>query len=251
MSNIIHPKDVFAQTESLSFWWSVYGWSPSLWEDIYISYKDENGVSQYSATTIDVKGYVKYCVGDSSEYAKDQLDGFCEEFNKSIDELLNAEEMFYGYYYDSPTDKDFYEVGFDAPRNENGVKPRYIVIYHPAEKIDIKVVKEAVSKYCRDFLGIPFCKVHHLRKPKRTYMKKLWGDNLKQIEKARKYAESGGRWKVRLVPEFLEQLFGTEEVFRFEGQIDYGFVRDKHYFVKLKDGTECPIGETKLEIVED
>jgi hypothetical protein len=53
-----------------------------------------------------------------------------------------------------------------------------------------------------------------------------------------------------MTPLVLEQLFGTEEISAFGDDIEYGFIRDGNYFIKLKDKSEHRIGPLNLRLIK-
>jgi hypothetical protein len=132
---IIQPIDIFVKTESLNFWWSVYGLEPSYSEDVTLYFRDKNGVKIIHSTGIITRGFFRTFkeIGGDIVHLREE----CAPFNRTLDDLLNATTILYGYHYDSPHYHDFHEVEFEAKRNSQGVKPSYIEIFHPAEEMNI------------------------------------------------------------------------------------------------------------------
>ena len=147
-------------------------------------------------------------------------------FGRSLDELLKADKILYGYY-------------------DSG----YISIFHPAEQISIPIVREAVSMYCRDFLNIPFSKAHLLNRLKKGYARKTFEEEQKLRKESGEFTRKGDEYQVRLELQTLEDRFGGE-LSRIGGEIDYCFIRNGNYFVRLKDGSEQPIGPPKIRIIK-
>ncbi len=247
--HLVLPTDVFVEVESWQFWWSLYGWQSCYWEDIYIHYKDKQGNQDHHSTEIITKGFLRALLEDESQ--KEYAEGECEWFGKSMEEMLVAENILFAYSYDSPDDQDFYEVEFDAPRNKHGIKPRYIAIFHPAEELSVQAVGEAVSRYCRDFCGIPFSNIHLIKKPKKSYARREYLHTMEEERKIKEFVEKGGRIKLQMAVPFLEQMYGKGEVERFDGEIDHGFWKEGNVFVKLKDGSEVPFGNPNMKIVDE
>lgn len=71
-----------------------------------------------------------------------------------LNNFLKYKKVAYKYWYDDSRNDDFYEVPFEAKRNELGIKPSYIEIWHPNSVIDEQVIKECVVLFCEDFLKI-------------------------------------------------------------------------------------------------
>lgn len=229
----IKPIDMFVETVSFNFWWAVYGLEDCFWEDITMRYKDRNGKKFSCSTEILTKGYFRMLSEENDEWSRSELEELCSAFNTTLDELLRSEEISYGYDYDKP----------DSANS-------YIAIFYPDEKLTVKAVKQAVSKYCRDFCNIPFSNVHILDKPKKGYIKKTFEEEQERRKEHEAFVKSGGKYKVRMTVEFLQQLFGEDELNKFESPVEYGFIRNRNYFVKLADGSERVIGEPNLSIVQ-
>ncbi len=247
MGNIVSPIDVFVKTNSLSFWWGVHDLEKQYWEDIWIYYKNRKNSERYT-TTITTKGFFRELdkqaneSGYWSEFSKEQLKENLDWLGLSIEELLNKNEIIYGYCYSDYLigHPDFYEVPFNAPRDKKrGIKPSYIEIINPTEEMSISVVKESVQVFCRDFLGIPLTKVFIIQKPKRSYVIKTLKEERKEEEERRKYVESGGKIEIRMLPKFIEDLYGSDIFDKIEREnVDYGFYQGDAIYIKLKDGTE-------------
>lgn len=60
----------------------------------------------------------------------------------------------YHYYYDNINEHDFYEVPFEAERNETNVKPRSIEIWHPSKNIYKSVLDDCVKTFLKKLMHI-------------------------------------------------------------------------------------------------
>ncbi len=228
------PIDVFVKTTSWNFWWSTYGFFKNDSEDFSITYK-RNGQRERNACSIMAKGRVRTLYEHRYEQiCKSTVEECCEGFDMSLDDLLETDKIIYGYFYMDPAGPDFYEVSHEAPRNEIGVKPALVEIYHPAEKVDVKVLKEATAKYCRDFLDLPKVKVHMLGRPRKGYAVKTWKEELELMKQHEEFVANGGKYEVRMLPQVVETLF-PEEVAKINEEYEYAFIKDDGYYVKMKD----------------
>lgn len=252
---IIKPTDISVETTSLNFWWSVYGYEDSCWEDIYIWHKDKRGNHIHDATDIITKGFFRSLIKEieeskNSEYAKEELEDLCSDLNKSIDEILENKEVLYTYSYDSLDDPDFYEVEFEAKRNKQGIKPCYIEIFYPDEKLTTNVVKAAVRQYCRDFLDIPFSNVYIMGKLKKGYARKTFKEEEKRRKKSEEFIKSGGKYKIIMVPEFLKQLYGEEEINSYGSGLKQGRLENGKTILEFEDGSEKTLIERDFEVIK-
>lgn len=297
MGEIIQPIDIFVQPESVEFWYSVYGLKPSHWEDILIYYKT-NGKLESFSTDVHTKGYFRavyeYNLKEDTSLAQDpklrkemikDFNEECSHYGKTFEELIETNEILYAHYYDDPNSPNFYEVEFEAKRNSLGIKPSYISMFYPTEELSIKVIKEAASRYCKDFCKIAFSKVRVMKRPidvfskyegleeaveeykrnqniptkeekyetrkhKKTHILKSFKKYKKEMEKIEQNRKEGKTLEMRLTPSFIAQTIGKEAIAEFRDQIDYGFYRNGSMFAKLKDGTEKHLWFKGLEVVE-
>lgn len=127
-------------------WWGIYGLTEKVgWEDLNIFY--ENG-EQVGVFCLNTKGYLRANLDDLKSKPSES------EFAKAVEDYLNDNKFYYWYYYGKREDEDFYEVPYEfAPRNEKGVKPRFMDIWHPDENIGISTIKTAVKEFGRKFLN--------------------------------------------------------------------------------------------------
>ncbi|NUU79797.1 hypothetical protein [Paenibacillus xylanilyticus] len=149
-----HSK-VYVRTNSYDLWWGVYGLSHLTgWEDIRI-YSDANGENRI--------GFVCICTKNYLEHGLEDMESDPEElhFVNSIRTYLADDQIHFHYYYDNPSDEDFYELPYtDLPTNELGVKPRGLEMWHPNRGIDIGVIEECVTLFCRKFLDMEVGEIH-------------------------------------------------------------------------------------------
>jgi len=277
-SKIILPIDVFVEVEAqqfheevpaLTFWWSVYGFKPATnevypapkpatYEDIHIHYRDKNGNRVHHSANLLTKGYFRNQKEFSNSLSDDELAQFCREtldeecarFGTTLDGILNADHMLYEFSYSEDCDSGFYD-GHIVPRDAQGSKPNYVAIFYPTEELTITVVKEAVSRFYRDFRIIPFPTVHLVNKPKRGHVRKNFKEYERFREEHERFREAGGTYRLEIIPEALGEIIGREAISGINDVIEYGFVReDGNFYVKLRHGGVRPIGPPNLRLVK-
>lgn len=130
---------------SSNLWWGIYGLAEKCgWEDMSIFYEDGKRIG---GVCLNTKGYLRAHLDDLKAAPGEK------EFAIAVEEYLNDNQIHYWYYYDKRGDEDFYEVPYeDIPKNEEGVKPRFMDIWHPDENIGISTIKTAVKEFGRKFI---------------------------------------------------------------------------------------------------
>lgn len=136
---------LIVKPESSNLWWGIYGLTEKIgWEDLNIFYENGERIGRFCLNT---KEYLRAHLDDLKS-DPDEV-----EFAKAVENYLNDNQFHYWYYYDKKGDEDFYEVPYqDVPKNEEGVKPRFMDIWHPNENIGISTIKTAVKEFGRKFL---------------------------------------------------------------------------------------------------
>lgn len=142
-------NQIYVSIESMNYWWGIYGLTDkAVWEDINIYNKINHEYIKVARTCICTRAYLENCL----EELKEDIDE--KEYVNEIKTFLNGNEILYHYAYDEPENKDFYEVPFEAERNERGIKPCYIEIWNTNRLIDEAVVKDCVILFCEKFLNL-------------------------------------------------------------------------------------------------
>lgn len=142
---------IIVQPESANLWWGIYGFCEKIgWEDLNIFY--ENG-ERIGSVCLNTKGYLKACLEDLKDDPDDA------EFAEAIEAYLADTKCHYWYFYDNKDDEDFYEVPYLAPRNDQGVKPRFMDIWHPDEGIGISTIETAIKTWATKHLEIEACEI--------------------------------------------------------------------------------------------
>lgn len=142
-------KNVYIEIGHLDYWWGIYNFKNLTdWEDVIIYEKWGKGFRKLAWTCICTKAYFR----KGLEELKEDDEEF--EFVKKIEGFLADNSTIYHYYYDNPNDKDFYEVPYEAERNEFNTKPRSIETWYPCEGIDKNIIDIVVRDFCRKFLNL-------------------------------------------------------------------------------------------------
>ena len=144
---------ITARPTSSNFAWGIYGFCEKvLWEDIEIY--NQKG-ERLAFPCLNSKVYLREALPDLRKEPEEQI------FVKAIEKYLADNSCHYWYYYDRDgrDSKDFYEVSYWGPKNEAGIKPRSIEIWHPDERLGIESVKSGVKDFLARHLGIKNCEI--------------------------------------------------------------------------------------------
>ena len=167
MSHIYNK--IFVDVTSENYWWGEYGIADKVsWEDIFTYEKVGDDFKKIDGLCICAKDYFR----NSVEELKDDPEEM--EFVDVMKEFIDGDKIRYHYYYDKIKDEDFFEVPFEAPRNEFGVKPCSIEVWHPNDRVDSRVIKESVIAYYikfhqRKFESVQFKEITSVEKALKEY----------------------------------------------------------------------------------
>lgn len=140
---------IYVDTRHLDYWWGIYGIAEKTgWEDIVMYIKKGNSFKKIGWICVCTKAYLKSGLEDLEKDTEEM------DFVKKVKEFLPHNYIKYHYYYDNPGDKDFYEVPFEAKRNEMNVKPSSIEMWYPSNGIDKAIVDDCVENFLGKFLNI-------------------------------------------------------------------------------------------------
>jgi hypothetical protein len=131
--------------ESLNLWWGIYGFCEKTgWEDLNIfNDKDE----KIAAFCLNTKKYLSHALVDLRNEPEEK------EFVQAVNNYLTDNKILYWFYYNQPGD-NFFEVPYDAPRNDKSEKPRCLDLWHPDETIDRSTIHSAVENFAETFLKL-------------------------------------------------------------------------------------------------
>jgi hypothetical protein len=136
---------LIVKTESANLWWGIHGFCEKAgWEDLSIFHDDK----KIGAFCLNTKQYLRSGVEDLRD------DPGNKKFVEAADNYLADQQIHYWFYYYDEHDDNFYEVPYDAPRNDKNEKPRYLDLWHPDESIDISTIQSAVKHFAQKFLKI-------------------------------------------------------------------------------------------------
>jgi hypothetical protein len=137
---------IIVKPESLNLWWGIYGLTEKIgWEDLNIFNENGELIGRFCLNT---KKYLRTHLNDLKSDPNEV------EFAQAVENYLSDNKFHYWYYYDKKGDEDFYEVPYEfAPKNEEGVKPGFIDIWHPDENIGISTIETTVKEFVGKFLN--------------------------------------------------------------------------------------------------
>ncbi len=175
--------NIYVDVRHLDFWWGFYGFcNNTSWEDMVLYQKWGRGYRKLAWTCICTKPYFESGLED----LRDDPDE--KEFVEGIVEFLEGNKIEYHYCYDKANDTDFYEVPYEAQRNQNNIKPRSIETWYPSNGVDKNVLDICARAFCKQFLdiqvdGVKFKKVVLFEEAFKTYMEhmKIWEQDPKVV----------------------------------------------------------------------
>lgn len=171
--------NIYVDVRHLNFWWGIYGFcNNTSWEDMVIYRKWGRGYRKLAWTCICTKTYFENGLDDLKNDPDEK------EFVEKIIEFLDSGQIRYHFYYDKPNDTDFYEVPYEAQRNENNFKPCSIETWYPSNGVDKEVLNNCARNFCEKFLGlevdsVDFKEVVSFEKARNSYLEdmKVWEHN--------------------------------------------------------------------------
>lgn len=135
---------IIVKPRSANFWWGIYGFCEKTgWEDLNLFY--DNG-ERIGGICLNGKGYLRAGLDDLKNDPADK------KLVEAIEKYLDDDKCHFWYYYDDKDDEDFFEVDYLAPKNNKGVKPRFMDIWHPDEGIGISTIETGVNAFAKKHL---------------------------------------------------------------------------------------------------
>ena len=148
-------QEMYIDVRHLDFWWGIYGFTRATsWEDLIFYEKKADDFVRIGAVCVCSRSYLASGLADLEDDPRE------EDFVKEIKQFLQNGVIAYQYWYDEPDAEDFYEVSFEAERNEKGVKPKYIEMWYPGDGIDMHAVEVCTIAFCAKFLNMQVSTVH-------------------------------------------------------------------------------------------
>ncbi|AFM04726.1 hypothetical protein Fleli_2354 [Bernardetia litoralis DSM 6794] len=182
---------IIVRSESANLWWGIYGFCEKTgWEDLNLF--DENK-KRIGGLCLNGKGYLRAGLDDLKNDPEET------EFVEAIEKYLTDNKCHYWYYYDNKDDEDFYEVPYLAPKNHNGVKPRFMDIWHPDEGIGISTINSAIKVWAKEHLRIEDCDIE-------IQNEESFEDSLKSFKENEELFGGDSKVEVKFADELIEEL---------------------------------------------
>lgn len=166
-------KNIYIDVSHSNYWWGVYSLEKLTdWEDVIIYEKRGRGFKKLAWTCVCSKTYL---ISGLNELRQDPEEA---GFVSKVDKFLENNKIFYNCYYDKREFENFYEVPFEAEKNELGIKPRSIETWYPSEGIDKDVLDNVVRDFCKEFLNIEVDSVFYkdevsMEEARETYLEEM------------------------------------------------------------------------------
>ena len=141
-------QEMYVEVRHLDFWWGIYAFTtPTSWEDLIFYEKQADGFVRSGAVCVCSRTYLANGLAHVEDYPGEK------DFAEKIKYFFQSNTLTYSYSYDEPEDENFYEVAFEALRNEKGVKPSYIEMWYPGDGIDTHAIESCTIAFCAKFLN--------------------------------------------------------------------------------------------------
>jgi hypothetical protein len=143
--------NLIVKPTSSNLWWGVYGLTEKVgWEDLNIFHDNGEKIGRVCLNS-------RQCLRSELSALKNNQED--KDHATAIQQHLKGNQIDFWYYYDTKGSEGFHEVPYKAPKNEAGIKPRYLEIWHPHESIGIATIESAVKEFAKAFLEINDCQV--------------------------------------------------------------------------------------------
>ena len=182
---------IIVRPESANLWWGIYGFCEKIgWEDLNLYYENEERIGFVCLNT---KAYLRAGLDDLRKYPVER------DFVNAIEKYLADNKCYYWYFYGDKDDEYFYEVPYSAPKNDKGVKPRSMEIWHPDEGIGISTIESGIKSWAKEHLDIQNCEI-------KIENDESFEDSLKSFEEKEKLFGGESRIEVRFTDELVDEL---------------------------------------------
>ena len=182
---------IIVRPESANLWWGIYGFCEKIgWEDLNLFYKNDERIGK---VCLNSKNYLRAGLDDLKNDPEEK------EFVDTIEKYLVDNKCHYWYYYDDKDDKDFYEVPYFAPQNDKGVKPRFMDIWHPDDRIGISTIETGVKAFAKKHLRIDDCEIE-------IQNGESFEESLRSFKENEEFFGGDSKVKVSFSDELIEEL---------------------------------------------
>lgn len=182
---------IIVRPESANLWWGIYGFCEKIgWEDLNLFDENEKRIG---SVCLNGKGYLGAGLDDLKNDPEEK------EFVEAIEKYLADNKCHYWYYYGDKGDGDFYEVSYFTPKNNKGVKPRFMDIWHPDEGIGISTIESAIKTWAKDHLRIVDCEIE-------IQNEESFEDSFKSFKENEELFGSDSKVEVKFADELIEEL---------------------------------------------
>lgn len=260
--------DVHINVEGIFTWYSIYGLELESRTIINVFSEKDEGVDYYFSVV--TKGEIAaYLEGIDKEKdlnprearrISDNLNYFCREYDKSIDEMLNAEGVLYKAGFEpEPRKAEWIDIDCVPDDVVSNFPPEYIdhslgkfklemgsnefEVYHPKINITREVLIEVAEAVCKDFASYDNVKVCFSNDPGEEQAKKDYAELLKEREEV---IAAGGN-KIVFTGQAIKDMLryrGVEDTEEIEDVEDAYVGDDGFIHTKLADGTEQVISRS-------
>jgi len=184
-------KKIIVKPESSNLWWGIYGFFEKIrWEDMNLFY--EKGV-RIGEVCLNCKSYLRAGLDDLRNDSEEM------EFVDAIEKYLADNKCHYWYYYDDKDSTDFYEVPYSAPINDKGVKPSFMNIWHPDERVGLSTIESGVKTWAKEHLRIEDCEIE-------IQNVESVDESIKSFEENREIFKNNSTIDVKFTDELIDDL---------------------------------------------
>jgi hypothetical protein len=160
---------IYIKNDTVNFWWGEYNLCDISDEEIYI-YLDKKCKKRIGHVDIYTKPTVQYIL-DEHDNEKD--------FIKKAQKFLQGDSYMYDYIYPRDlNDRLFHQVKHNAPKDSRGLKPIYIMMWYPEDKLNVSELKKCTKIFMKDayevdVLNVDLVSVTSYEEAKKSYEEAL------------------------------------------------------------------------------
>ncbi len=219
------------------FWWGVYGFCKepaSIGLNLFFDNDERIGL-------VSVYGKHYFCELPDNPEEKEILFKRLDKNWDKLNKYLQGNTCHLWYEYQDEDDKSFYEVPYMAPKNDKGVKPSQVEVWHPDQRIGLSTIQSSVKVWAKEHLQIEDCEIEILNEMSREESFELFKLDRMKNNKIIVQADSFSFWwricdlYEKSTYEDLRLFYGNNE------KIGKVRVYGKGYFWgKNKHSKDCP-----------